>query len=304
MGMKISNVGAEKLVEYRTVRHSSLSEASCYLTNAKAKVGLRFNNPLVCAMKTGRKLMRVGGSEKFEFLSGEILLVNSSTALEIEFPDASEECPVECMVIEFDRQELTRIVERINESMDSNGHNEHMELDWLNFAHLRSAPDVQQQMRRVMDCYDNEHGIFRDALIESAHRELVMRILQAQSFELLKKRGGADQDTGLQAAIRAIVEKPSHRFSSEELAMIAGMSEASIFRHFKTRYGVSPAKFAMARRVDCARKMLSGSPISEVSYALGFSDVGHFSKVFREIVGENPGEFQKRRRATHLMHYQ
>jgi AraC-like DNA-binding protein len=106
----------------------------------------------------------------------------------------------------------------------------------------------------------------------------------------------------LHAAIRAIIAKPSRRYSTEELAMIAGMSEASIFRHFKMRYGVPPARFAMVHRMDCARKMLSALPISEVSHSLGFSDVGHFSKVFRDIVGENPGEFQKRRRSMVRSH--
>jgi AraC-like DNA-binding protein len=286
----------EKLIEHRTVQHSSLSEASVYLTTDTAQVALKFGNPLVCSMRTGRKLMQINRSSAFEFLPGETILVNSSSSLDISFPEACPEKPAECMVIEFERSELDRIVNRINDTLAAKGFGEHMELDWDNFAHLRNAPDVQDQMNRVMTYYETEHGVLRDALIESAHDELVLRLLQAQSVELLKKRRVGGVEGQLSAAIDAIVEHPSRRFSSEALAKIANMSEASLFRHFKFRYGITPAKFATMHRMTVARQMLAQRSIADVAHALGFSDIGHFTKVFRETVGETPGEFRRRSR--------
>lgn len=287
---------AEKLIEYRTVQHSSLSEASIYLTTDRARVALEFSNPLICSMRKGRKLMRIKESDQFEFKPGETLLVNSSTSLDIIFPEAAPDNPAECMVIEFDRSELDRAVTQVNATLATKGLDERMELDWENFAHLRHAPDVQQQMNRVIHYYEHEHGVLREALIEAAHGELVLRLLQAQALELLKKPRGNRPDNGLNAAVDAIIEHPEKRYSMECLARIGHMSEATLFRHFKSRYGTTPAKFANLHRMKIACQMLSNRTISDVAHALGFADVGHFSKLFRDSVGETPGEFQRRGR--------
>lgn len=286
----------EKLVEYRTVRHSARSEASVYLTTDLAHVNLQFSNPLICAMRTGRKIMCVGGSDPFEFLPGETLLINSSMALDIEFPEASPERPAECMVIEIDRVELDAIVTRVNDTLNAQGHGGRMELDWSRFAHLQKAPEVIDQMNRLVRMYDEEQGPFRDTLIEMGHHELVLRLLQAQASELLIERRGTVPDTGLDAVVEAIRAAPERRFTSEELAAIARMSEASLFRHFKARYGLTPARFASTYRVRRARELLVDHPIAEVAHALGFANAAHFTRVFSQAVGETPGEVQRRLR--------
>lgn len=286
----------EKLVEYRTVRHSAQSEASVYLTTDLAKVNLQFSNPLICAMRQGRKIMRVGESEQFEFLPGETLLINSSMPLDILFPEAAPDRPAECMVIEIDRVVLDQIVCQVNETLKSQGQTGRMELDWSRFAHLQQAPAVIDQMNRLVRMYDEEQGPFRDTLIEIGHHELVLRLLQAQASELLMRRRGTIPDTGLDAVAQAIRAHPETRFTTEQLAAIAHMSEATLFRHFKTRYGLTPAKFASAYRVRRAREMLMDMPIAEVAHALGFANGAHFSRVFRQAVGETPGEVQRRLR--------
>ncbi len=290
-------MAAEKLIEYRTVQHSSLSEASTYLTTDRAQVRLQFENPLICSMLTGRKEMRIAGSSPFAFLPGETLLINSSMQLDIKFPQAAPDDPTECMVIEFDRVELDRIVTQINDTMDRKGQKQRMELDWKHFAHLREAPAVNEQMQRVMAYYENEQGQFREALIEAAHSELVLRLLQAQATELFVANRANLPDTGLTAVLEAIRSRPEARYSSEDLAHIAKMSEATLFRHFKAKYGVSPAKFATVYRMRLACDMLASQSITAVSYALGYSDATHFSRVFREVIGETPGEVRRRSRA-------
>jgi len=286
----------EKLVEYRTVQHSSLSEASVYMTTDLAHVNLEFENPLICSMQTGCKIMRINGSEAFDFLPGESLLINSSMKLDILFPEASPERPVECVVIEFDYAELDSIVARINETMEAKGYHQRMELDWNNFAHLRNAPAVQKQINRAISYYKDEVGPLRDVLIEAAHSELVLRLLQAQATELLFTNRNNVADTGVNAVSEAIRSKPEARYSTESLAQIAKMSEASLFRHFKARYGITPAKFARTYRIRRAREMLIDQSITSVAYALGFADVAHFSRVFRQSTGETPGKVKRQNR--------
>ncbi|WP_146064434.1 helix-turn-helix domain-containing protein [Algoriphagus boritolerans] len=39
--------------------------------------------------------------------------------------------------------------------------------------------------------------------------------------------------------------------------------------------------------------MLKGKNISETTYAVGFSSISNFSRLFNKIVGDNPSDFKK-----------
>jgi AraC-like DNA-binding protein len=285
----------EKLVEYRTVRHSARSEASTYFTNQEAEVFFRFANPIICLMLQGRKIMRVDGSAPFEFLPGEAMLVAPGKRLDIVFPDAALDRPTECMCIEIDRVQLDDIVERINEHHHRMGDRTRTVLDWSRVALLRNERSVNEQLARLLELYNDQQSPFRDILIDLGHQELVVKILQAQARDLLMERPGTIPDNGLDAAAAAICKNPERHYSIAELARIACMSEATLFRHFKARFGVTPARFATAQRIRRAQEMLSDAPVTNVALALGFSSAEHFSRVFRQATGQTPSEARKPR---------
>ncbi|MEP3278889.1 MAG: AraC family transcriptional regulator [Stappiaceae bacterium] len=285
----------EKLVEYREVRFSAASEASTYFTNDRAKVNFQFANPIVCVMLQGRKIMRVDDSDYFEFLPGDSMLVAPGMRLDIEFPEASLDAPTECMCIEIDRLQVEKIVEQLNVSQHHPaGHQGRMEFDWSRFAVFRNAQAVQTQMNRLLSLYDDAQDPFRDALIDLGHHELILRLLQAQARDFLVEHRSVVPDTGLEAVVEAIRTHPERRYTSAELAGIACMSEASLFRHFKQRFGTSPARLASEFRIRRARELLAQAPISDVAHGLGFANVAHFTRVFRQEVGETPGELRQR----------
>ncbi|URK86234.1 AraC family transcriptional regulator (plasmid) [Rhizobium sp. RCAM05350] len=194
----------EKLIEYRMVRHSAASEASSYLTNHTAEVGLCFPNPIVCQMMRGRKIMRVNGSKPFDFLPGEAMLVAPDMPLEILFPEASPEDPTECICIEIDRSQVDGIIGRVNESQKRLGLGGPFSLDWTRYAVFREDLTIRGQMNKLMALYRDEKSPFRDVLVDLGHEELVLRILQAQSRELLVERRTSTPTTGIDAAAETL----------------------------------------------------------------------------------------------------
>jgi AraC-like DNA-binding protein len=288
----------EKLIEYRTVRHSTASEAASYFTNQQTSVSLMFNNPIFCQMVSGRKIMRVGGSEPFGFFPGESMFVAPGMALEIEFPDAGENNPVECLCIEIDRTMVDDLVARINKRRRAIGARHDLALNWDSFALFRSEAQIREHMIKLFALYDGTSSEFRDTRIELAHEELILLVLQAQSRAMLVELGGNIPDTGLDAAVARISADPARRWTPEDLARTACMSEATFFRHFKARFGVPPAKFATDLRIARARSALSKRSISQVAYDLGFASVEHFTRLFKQTTGETPGETQRRLRAA------
>lgn len=84
------------------------------------------------------------------------------------------------------------------------------------------------------------------------------------------------------------------------LAAVAGISKYHFQRLFTATYGVSPAAHLSQRRVERAQDLLRATnlTVTEVCHAVGFTSLGSFCSRFRELVGETPGEFQRRWSAT------
>ena len=80
------------------------------------------------------------------------------------------------------------------------------------------------------------------------------------------------------------------------LASIACVSEAHFIRTFKATFGETPHRYLQRRRVERAMYLLrnSDSTVTDVCMEVGFSSLGTFSRMFRDIVGETPSEFRTR----------
>jgi AraC-like DNA-binding protein len=96
--------------------------------------------------------------------------------------------------------------------------------------------------------------------------------------------------------------------SIEELARVTNVSARSLFSSFKAGRGCSPMEFVKRVRLGRARQKLSrpdtGTSVTEVAFACGFGNPGHFARDYRENFGETPSETLRRglggRRASEI----
>jgi AraC-like DNA-binding protein len=286
----------EKLIEYRTAHYSAASEASTYFTNQQARVSFRFDNPIVCRMITGYKVMRVDQSDPFPFHPSESILVPPRKHLLIDFPLVDIDHPTSCMCIEIDRDKVDTILERINDSRHRAGIRKDVSLNWNKFALYRGETAIDVQLDRLMDLYVNEHSEFRDVLIDANLGELVVRLLQSQAKHLLIESRANVPDTGLDAVAHALAKNLDGRLDPEQLARTAGMSTATFFRHFRAKFGTTPAKFVSQARIQRSRALLLAdhASITEVAFEVGFQSVSHFDRVFKQLTGETPSDYVRR----------
>jgi AraC-like DNA-binding protein len=79
----------------------------------------------------------------------------------------------------------------------------------------------------------------------------------------------------------------------EMLAEGVGMSRVHMHRKLKELTNQSARDFIRTIRLRQAAELLSNQKltVSEVAYALGFSNLSHFSNTFREFYGVSPKEF-------------
>jgi AraC-like DNA-binding protein len=79
------------------------------------------------------------------------------------------------------------------------------------------------------------------------------------------------------------------------LAHIALVSEAHFIRTFRAVFGETPHRYLQRRRVERAMFLLreTDRSITDICMAVGFSSLGTFSRMFREVVGLTPSEFRR-----------
>ena len=96
-------------------------------------------------------------------------------------------------------------------------------------------------------------------------------------------------DTAL-ARGRAFLDSRRAVVRSAELEAVTGLSRYELARQFRARYGTSPYRYSLMRRLDFARSRLRGGmPLAELALTAGFADQAHFTRMFRLAYGVTPG---------------
>ena len=109
------------------------------------------------------------------------------------------------------------------------------------------------------------------------------RATEEQNRRLLRARDAMDRDYAEPLDIAT-------------LAGIALVSPAHFIRTFRATFGETPNRYLQRRRVERAMFLLRSTdrPVTEICLDVGFTSLGTFSRVFRDIVGEPPSAYRTR----------
>jgi len=95
---------------------------------------------------------------------------------------------------------------------------------------------------------------------------------------------------------RAVLDGRRAIVRSTELEAVTGLSRYELARQFRARYGTSPYRYSLLRRLDFARgRLRAGTPLADLALAAGFADQAHFTRMFRAAYGVTPGRYAQLR---------
>ena len=101
---------------------------------------------------------------------------------------------------------------------------------------------------------------------------------------------------------RALEFIRSHYAEDLDLPRIADTVQRSgrlIRQHFEECLGMPPMRYLVQYRIRRAKELIqySDHALKEIAELVGFKSIHHFTRVFREVVGESPGAWRRKYRA-------
>lgn len=285
----------EQLVENRTIHTLNHAELNIFETHLRAsQVLLQFKEPVLASMIKGKKVMHLQGTPSFGFLPGESVILPANELMCIDFPEASEYNPTQCLALSFDEAKLQEAVELLNlRGLKQNG--QEWSMTDYNY-HFTNDVAINQILQRLIFIFSENHpskDIFADLLIQ----ELVIRILQTESKGLyIKKSYQNPNNDRISFVIKFIRENLTEDLSVEMLSEKAYMSESNFYRTFKHEMGSSPNDFIIEERLKLAESLLRDPKISvkEAYLASGFNSFSYFCRLFKKKKNLSPTEFKER----------
>ena len=97
----------------------------------------------------------------------------------------------------------------------------------------------------------------------------------------------------LQRARAFLAAEKTRVVGSAELEAVSGLTRYALARQFRVRYGTSPYRYLLMRRLEGARAQIARRrPLAEVALDAGFADQAHFSRMFTATFGLTPARYR------------
>lgn len=125
----------------------------------------------------------------------------------------------------------------------------------------------------------------------------VLWLEMCRNIRLPNKTADTVMGTRMQKFLQYISEHYGEDISLNRLAESANVSKSECLRCFKTSMQTTPYKYLTEYRLSKAAELLKNSdePIGTISGSVGFRQISHFGKCFKEKTGFSPRDYRKKR---------
>lgn len=192
--------------------------------------------------------------------------------------------PYRSIVLKFSRDFLKEFYQTLNRhDIPKNAHRDKSSLRVL----PSNRPDIQSLFESVRPYFDMKlkpaEEIFKLKMTEGIYAILNTDVnLYASLFDFTDP---------WKIDIMEFMEKNyMNELSMEEIAYYTGRSLSTFKRDFRQYSDLTPQKWLIQRRLQAAYELIrtGGRKISEICFDVGFKNLSHFSKVYKEAFGVAP----------------
>jgi len=234
--------------------------------------------PRLCVVLQGAKLVTIGG-ESLRYDAASYFIASVAIPAAGCVSEASATRPYLAVSTSIDRAVLASLLTELPPQRT---------LATRGFAVNAVTPTLLTTLTRLLELLDSPADIA--VLAPALQRELLYRLLQNDHSGQLRQI--AQDDSRLSRVHRAIGWIRSHYaapLSIEQLSDIAGMSRASLHRHFKAATTMSPLQYQKTLRLQEARRLLLERGNAQLSaHLVGYESASQFSRDYSRLFGLPP----------------
>lgn len=286
-----------QLIENRVCFAGTDSELSIYDTYEQAqKVSLKADSLLYCGMVTGAKVMHTQQTSNIAFLPHESFILAPNEEVFIDFPEAHITRPTTCLTIALSKERVAQISDRMNDAFYPELNKNTIQINPNQPLHTLHTQATQQVIERLTSHFI-QNDPDRDLLVDFGVSELITRILRHHGREALLRFTQITPDaSGLTCVIHWIEHNLAKPLDIDALSKMACMSRSRFYDIFKRQLGCTPLEYQHQRRMTQAHLQLKqGMSVTQVSYALGYQSLSHFSRRFHKHYGVCPSQIAQTR---------
>lgn len=281
------------LVENRTAYTLESCELNVFETYKESyNVPLSFNDFVITSMLRGKKVMHLQEREEFDYYPGQTVIIPPSLAMNIDFPEATNENPTQCIALAIDQEQIKKTISYLNEFFPKEDPSGKWSLDYEKY-HFQNNEEIAALINKVVRICAERSGA-KDILADLTLKELLVRIMQSQNLNAMAGDITNINRNPLTYVLNYIKANLSEKININSLTDKACMSKASFYRLFKRELGISPNDFILSEKISRAKQLLSNphAKVAAISYELGFSDANYFIRAFKKMEGVTPGNYQ------------
>ncbi len=238
--------------------------------------------PSLLVIPQGRKRVALG-STNYVFSQSQFLLTSVELPIVSQVVTASEQEPYLAFFLKLDMSIVRDILrtEDVAAPKPSSGPR--------GMGIGEATAELIRACSRLMELLDAPEDI--PFLGKHIQREIVYRLLQGTQGERLRAIATVgDQNNRTAKAIAWLLANYEKPLRVEELATIAGMSLATLHRHFRALTAMSPLQYQKQLRLRAARSRMLTDDLdaSSAAFAVGYESPSQFNREYRRHFGRPP----------------
>lgn len=284
----------QTLVENRRIFNLNNCELNVFETYQNAyHIPLTFNDFVITSMVKGKKVMHLFDKPAFDYLPGETVIVPANETMIIDFPEADQQNPTQCIALAVDSVYVNDTMNYLNSfyNMSDERHNWKLQFNQYHFANDNEVTSLINKLIRVCSGTDKTKNIFADLNL----KELLIRLVQSQHLQQVAIESDSQHNQSrLHYVLNYIHEHLTEKIAVDALSRKAYLSRNVFFKWFREQFGITPLDYINNERIKLAKQLLAkpNHKVNTVSSMCGFSDVNYFVRLFKKSEGITPKAYK------------
>lgn len=226
----------------------------------------------LCTIISGEKKVSINGEESFTYSPNEYILLPPKSSVDMVIPTKTK-----AVVYEINNHAIDVISEKIEKKLEKNSI-----ISKYNYSYelLNSLKNLNYNMEQ-----NNKDARF---FMDLQSQEMIYRLINKHS----KSNDKIDLSNPAIIA-KDIIEKPGNEIMSiGEIAEVLKISQANLDYYFKKEFNTTPKKYQNKIKIERAKYLLKDYSVTEVAMILGFDNISHFIRLFKNVYGTTPKQYK------------